>query len=124
MTQTGKKVLIVEDSKNYLFIISQKLSEEGFIVTTAEDGEEGLAAAKKDKPDLILLDIEMPKMDGLTVAKKLREENIQIPIIFLTNLSDLNHISEATETASEYIIKSDITAEGIAERVKTRLGPK
>ena len=124
MTQTGKKVLIVEDSKNYLFIISQKLSEEGFIVTTAEDGEEGLAAAKKDKPDLILLDIEMPKMDGLTVAKKLREENIQIPIIFLTNLSDLNHISEATETASEYIIKSDITAEGIVERVKTRLSLK
>jgi len=120
----SKKILVVEDSKSYLWILSQKLIEEGFVVTTAENGEDGLAAVEKDKPDLILLDIEMPKMDGITMSKRLKEANIQVPIIFLTNMSDVKHISEATETASEYIIKSDISVEGIAARAKERLGIK
>ena len=124
MADVNKKILIVEDSKNYLWIISQKLEEAGFIVATAEDGEEGLVAVEKEKPDLILLDIEMPKMDGIAMSKKLKELNIQIPIIFLTNMSDLKHISDATETASDYIIKSDIKVEGIVDRVKERLNLK
>jgi len=121
MENTQKKILIVEDTKSYLWIISQKLAEEGFIVSTAENGEEGLEAVNKEKPDLILLDIEMPKMDGLTMAKKLKESNINVPIIFLTNMGDLKHISEAMEAGADYIIKSDIDAEGIASRVKQKL---
>ncbi len=124
MADTPKKILIVEDSKTYQLIISQKLAEEGFIVSTAENGEEGLIATKKEKPDLILLDIEMPKMDGIAMSKRLKEDGIETPIIFLTNMGDLGHISEAIETASEYIVKSDITAEGIVARVKGKLGLK
>jgi DNA-binding response OmpR family regulator len=124
MANMHKKVLIVEDDKNYLWVISQKLAEEGFTVATAKDGEEGLAAVEKEKPDLILLDIEMPKMDGITMSKKLKEANIQVPIIFLTNMSDIKHISDAVETAADYVIKADISVEGIVARVKTRLNLK
>lgn len=122
--ETGKKILVVEDTKSYSMILSQTLMAAGFSVTTAGDGEEGLAAVKEEKPDLILLDIEMPKMDGITMAKRLKEANIDVPIIFLTNMSDLKHISEATETAADYIIKSDISVDGIVVRVKERLNLK
>lgn len=118
---TGKKILIVEDSKSYLFILSQSFMSEGFSVATAEDGEQGLVAVKEENPDLILLDIEMPKMDGITVAKKLRELNVQTPIIFLTNVSDLKRVSEAIENATDYIVKSDLSVEGIIDKVKEKL---
>ena len=121
---TNKKILIVEDSKNYLWIISNELERQGYIVFTAENGEDGLVAAKKEKPDLILLDIEMRKMDGMTMSKKLREFDTKTPIIFLTNRGDLKHISDAIEVAADYIIKSDINTEGIADRVKERLNLK
>lgn len=119
-----KKILVVEDSKSYLLVLSQSLSDAGFAVVTAENGEDGLVAAKKEKPDLILLDIEMPKMGGIAMAEKLKESDIKVPIIFLTNMSDVKHISDATETATDYIIKSDISMEGIVTRVKERLNLK
>lgn len=116
-----QKILIVEDSKSYLLVISQKLEEAGFLVVTAENGEEGLTAVKKESPDLILLDVEMPIMDGITMAKKLKESNSNTPIIFLTNMSDMKHISDAVETASDYIIKSELNTDDIVNRVKERL---
>lgn len=116
-----QKILIVEDTKSYLFIISQKLEEAGFLVVTAGDGEEGLDVAEKEKPDLILLDVEMPKMDGITMSKKLRESGEKTPIIFLTNMGDLKHISEAVEASADYIIKSEVSSDEIASRVKERL---
>lgn len=124
MENTNKKILIVEDSKNYLWIISQALLAEGFVVATAENGEDGFSAAKKEKPDLILLDITMPKMDGIAMSKKLKEAGIEAPIIFLTNMSDVKHISEAAEIAADYIIKSDLSVDGIIARVKERLNMK
>jgi two-component system alkaline phosphatase synthesis response regulator PhoP len=116
-----QKILIVEDTKSYLFIISQKLEEAGFLVVTAGDGEEGLDVAEKEKPDLILLDVEMPKMDGITMSKKLRESGEKTPIIFLTNMGDLKHISEAVEASADYIIKSEVSSDEIVSRVKERL---
>lgn len=124
MAKLNKKILIVEDSKSYLMIISQKLEEEGFDVACAENGERGLIAAKNEKPDLILLDIDMPVMDGIIMSKKLKESGSEAPIIFLTNMGDLKHISDATETATDYIIKSDLNTEGIIARVKERLNIK
>lgn len=124
MADAAKKILIVEDTKSYLWVLSQTLMGQGFIVSTAEDGEQGLAVAQKEKPDLILLDITMPKMDGITLSKKLKEAGIKAPIIFLTNMSDVRHISDASETASDYIIKSDMSVEDIAVRVKERLNSK
>jgi DNA-binding response OmpR family regulator len=80
---------------------------------------------QEEKPDLILLDILMPKMDGIQVAQKLRQEGINTPIIFLTNMSDVDHMSQATEIApSEYIIKADMPIDKIVARVKEKLGIK
>ena len=124
MQKINKKVLIVEDEPSYLLPLQIAFSDAGFNVATAKDGQEGFETAKKENPDIIILDILMPKMDGIAMSKKLKELNIQIPIIFLTNMSDLKHISDATETASDYIIKSDIKVEGIVDRVKERLNLK
>jgi len=76
---------------------------------------------KDENPDLILLDITMPVMDGITMAKKLRETNTRVPIIFLTNMSDLKNVSEAMESAPDYIVKSDVSAKDVVVRVKEKL---
>lgn len=120
----AKKILIVDDTKSYLWIISQALEGAGFIVATASNGEEGLIAVETEKPDLILLDINMPKMDGMAMSKKLKELNVEIPIIFLTNIGDMQHISDASETAVGYIVKSDTSTEDIVVRVKEKLSLK
>jgi len=124
MTDTNKKILIVEDSKSYLFILTETLRNAGFTVVTAENGEDGLDAVKNENPDLILSDITMPKMDGIAMSKKLKESNIQIPIIFLTNMGDLEHISEAMETAIDYIVKADTSVDDVVVRVKEKLNLK
>ncbi|OGZ77092.1 MAG: hypothetical protein A3G45_02655 [Candidatus Staskawiczbacteria bacterium RIFCSPLOWO2_12_FULL_37_15] len=126
MANINKKILIVEDDKNFLWILKQSFISEGFAVVTAEDGEKGLESATSEKPDLILLDILMPKMDGIAVAKRLKEIGNKAQIMFLTNLKDVQHISEAVDTVKEtdYIIKSDFHIDAIVAMVKTRLGIK
>jgi two-component system alkaline phosphatase synthesis response regulator PhoP len=118
------KILIVEDDPSFLWILRKGLEDQEFSVFSAQDGEEGFEIAKKEKPDLILLDIMLPKMDGMTMAKKLKEENIFSRIIFLTNLSDTNHISEAVELSKEtdYVVKSDFHIDQIVAMIKKRLG--
>ena len=108
MTKLNKKILVVEDDKILTSTLLDNFTNEGFSVITASDGEEGLIMANKETPDLILLDILMPKIDGITMARKLKENSINTPIIFLTNLDNLKHISDAIEVAeSDYLIKSD-----------------
>jgi DNA-binding response OmpR family regulator len=99
------------------------LVNEGFTVFTSEDGDDGLAVAIKEKPDLILSDIVMPSMDGITMSKKLKESNIHVPIIFLTNIVDVKHIMAALKANIEldYIVKSDLNISGIVEKVKNKL---
>jgi len=126
MTETNKKILIVEDDKNFLWLLRQSFIGENISAAFALDGEEGLKVALEEKPDLILLDILMPRMDGITVAKKLKENGIKSKIIFLTNFKDTEHISEAIEIVegTEYIIKSDVHIDEIIARVKKKLGIK
>lgn len=121
-----KKILLVEDDKNFLWIIREGLSAAGFNIVYAQDGQEGLQKAQEEKPDLILLDIMLPKMDGITVAQNLKEKGITAKIIFLTNLKDVEHISQAMETDknTDYIIKSDLHLDQIIARVKDKLGIK
>lgn len=123
MKEINKKILIVEDDKSFLWILRQSFSSEGFSVVFAQDGEEGLKMAEDEKPDLIVLDIMLPKMDGITMAKKLKEKGIKTQIIFLTNLNDPEHISEAVESGGEadYVIKSDLRVDQIVAMVKKRL---
>ncbi len=79
-----KRVLIVEDEKNIVDIIRFNLDREGYEVLEAYDGEAGLALARKEKPDLILLDVMMPKMMGFDVCRALRGEGDNVPVIILT----------------------------------------
>jgi len=123
MNKTNKKILIAEDDKSLLSLLEDQLTEAGFSVVTAIDGEEGLALAEKEKPDLFLLDILMPKIDGITMAKKIKEADANALIIFLTNFDDIKHISSAIEVGnSDYLIKSDWKLEDIVKKVKAKLG--
>ncbi len=119
-----KKVLIVEDDKDFLWLLRQNFDKQPFSVVYADDGEKGLAMAQEEKPDLIVIDIVLPKMDGITMAKKIREKGVKSQMIFLTNLKDPEHISKALETVGEtdYIVKADIQLDVIVERIKKKLG--
>src|SRR3989338_11046379 len=119
-----KKVLIVEDDKDFLWILRQNFDNQDFEVVYAENGEDGLALAEKEKPDLIIVDILMPKMDGIEMAKKLKEKRIIPQMIFLTNLKDENHISQVMEITggADYIVKADVSVLSIVERLKNKLG--
>ena len=81
---TQKTVLIVEDEKNIVDILRFNLQREGYQTREAYDGEDGLAQALSDHPDLILLDVMLPKMNGFDVCRRLREKGDNVPVIILT----------------------------------------
>ncbi|MDD5569135.1 MAG: response regulator [Candidatus Pacebacteria bacterium] len=121
-----KKILIVEDDPILISTLADNLIKEGFEIIKAVNGEEGLASALAVKPDLILLDILMPKMDGLTVLKKLREDSwgANVPVIILTNLSSPKNISNALEFMGgfqEYLVKSEWEMGDVVAKVHDRL---
>ena len=126
MDKNNKKVLIVEDDKDFLWLLRQSFTTNDFSVFFAENGEDGLETAKKEKPDLMLIDILLPGMSGIEMAKKIKGEGMNPQMIFLTNLKDPNHISEVMNIAvgADYIVKSDMHIDAIIERVKSKLGLK
>jgi DNA-binding response OmpR family regulator len=91
-----KKILIIDDDQTFLKTMSAKLDLLAYQVVTASDGEEGLSKTLSEKPDLILLDIKMPKLDGFGFLKTLRDEKkvTDIPILITSNLSTIDKISE------------------------------
>jgi DNA-binding response OmpR family regulator len=118
-----KKILIVEDEEAMQKVISEAFENQGFVVLTANNGEEGLSASLREHPDLILLDILMPKMDGMVMMQKLRldEWGRAVPVIILTNVSPnassvINSVLE--NEPAYYLVKSDVKLEGIVEKVK------
>lgn len=125
--QHNKKILIVEDEITILRALMDTLTREGFTVVQAKDGQVGLTLALEEKPDLILLDIVMPVMDGLTMLKKLRETDTYgktVPVILLTNLSaDTEEIMKAVaETEpSYYLVKTNFTVSQVVAKVKEQL---
>ena len=125
--KNGKKVLIVEDEANLLDVLGEEFRHAGFEVLKAKDGVEGYQSATQNHPDLILIDILMPKMDGITMFKNLRahEELRNIPGIILTNLNDSKTISNALQTgAYDYLVKSDWVPKDLVKHVKEKLGLK
>lgn len=120
----NKKILIVEDNKDFLWILRQSFDNQNVSVVYAMDGEEGLAMAEKEKPDLIIMDILLPKMDGISVARKIKEKGINAKMIFLTGFKDSEHISNAIDAFSDadYIVKTDLRIDDIVARVKDKLG--
>ena len=121
-----KRILIVEDEQDIREALVDKLTREGFETLEAKDGVEGLESALKEHPDLILLDIVMPKMDGMTMMKKLREDQWggSVPIILLTNLSatDEKIIKGMVEDEpAYYLVKSDWKIKDVVQKVKETL---
>lgn len=119
-----KKILIVEDDLPLARVMKEKLTKENFIVMTAKNGQEGLELALAKQPDLILLDIVMPKMDGLSMLKKLREDKWgkEVPVVVLTNLGDADNIAKATERgAYDYLVKVHWKLGDVISKVKERL---
>ena len=118
------KILLVDDDPLLTEMYSQKLIKDGFEVIKAVDGEQGFQLIKEQKPHLVLLDIMMPKINGLDVLKKMKEdpdENIQnIPVILLTNLArDMEDISFGLELgAVTYLVKSRVKPDQVVARVK------
>ncbi len=122
MIKANKKILIVEDDEDFLFILQKKFTVEGFSIVIAKDGQEGISVAEKEKPDLIFSDILMPKVDGVTMAKKIREFNADVPIIFLTNTTDVDKTKTPESDKFEYIIKSNTQIDDIIAKAKATLG--
>jgi CheY-like chemotaxis protein len=122
MTKINKKILIVEDDPNFVAILKQKFTEDGFSVLTVQDGKEAVILADKEKPDLIISDILLPSLNGIEMAKKIKSKNIELPIIFLTNVKDPAYLDAMKEFKKvECLIKSDVRLDDIVERAKKKL---
>lgn len=105
MTETQKKVLIVDDEPSIRDSLSLLLKN-NFIVTTAKDGAEALTLIESDEPDLVLLDVLMPKLDGLETLKKLKEKNDKLPVVMLTATNTVKTAVEAMKFgANDYLSK-------------------
>ncbi len=100
------RILLVEDERRLSNVVKKGLTEEGFAVDTAFDGEEGQYLAESENYDLIILDIMLPKVDGLTVCKELRAKNIKIPILMLTAKTTVEDKAAGLDSgADDYLAK-------------------
>ncbi len=120
-----KKVLFIEDEFTLQKAVSETLGKAGYDVIQAIDGETGLKLAFREKPDLILLDIILPKMDGFEVLQKLKSEKDtkDIPVIILTNLAGSEDVEKSLNLgATTYLVKSDHSVEDILAKIKQTIG--
>lgn len=119
-----KKILIVEDEPQMLRLLVDVLEKNKFEALTARDGAAALNIAKKEKPDLILLDIIMPKMDGLTMLYELRKDKWgkDAKVMILTNLSDAQSVSAALKSGVyDFLVKSDWQLKDLVKKIKDKL---
>ena len=120
-------ILIIEDEISLRGALRDKFSRRGFHILEAKDGENGLEIALKKKPNLIILDIIMPKMDGMTMLKKLRQENKwgkNVSVIILSNLGpdDEKMMREiALDESVSYLVKSNWSLNGVVAKVEEKL---
>lgn len=116
-------ILVVDDEKDLLDLIEYNLKKEGFKVLKAENGEKGIEVAKEHKPDLVLLDIMMPKMDGLEAVEIMRKDDAlkRIPIIFLTARSDEKTEIEGLDKGGDDFITKPISTTKLVSRIKAVL---
>lgn len=120
-----KKILFIEDESALQKTFGEILSQEGYEMIPALDGETGLEMAKTKKPDLILLDLILPKVHGFDVLKQLKEDpgTKGIPVIILTNLEGIGDVDKAIGLgATTYLVKAKYTLEEVLEKIKKALG--
>lgn len=115
------RILIVEDDGLLQKMYKMKFILEGYEVDTADDGEEGLSKAREHTPDIMLLDILMPKLNGLQVLGELRRDRAlaSVPVVMLTNLSNMDKVEQAIGMgAAGYLVKSGTTPKDVLDFVK------
>lgn len=116
----SKKVLIIEDEESLAQMYQTKFEHEGYEVVVATDGSEGIEKTKKEKPDIILLDIILPKKDGFMVLKELKADKISadIKVIMLTNLGQDEDVVKGKKLgAVDYLVKANLTPAQLVDKV-------
>ena len=114
------KILTIEDDKFLRELIKRKLQEVGFEAMSASNGEEGLALVKEENPNLILLDLIMPGMDGFATLKELQKDPLlaSIPVIILSNLGQQDDIDKAKQLgAVDFLVKAHFTPNEIIDKI-------
>lgn len=119
-----QKILLVEDNVELRNLYELFLSEHGYKIATAVDGEDGLKVAKEFKPDLIFLDVMMPKMDGFQALKHLRHDEeyncTKAKIVLLTNLGDAGKVSSSVKADMDgYVVKAEIELTDLLDIIKS-----
>jgi len=120
----AENILIIEDDKFLRDLIARKLLKEGYKVSEAIDGEEGMKKVKEEKPDLVLLDLILPGIDGFEVLSRVKEDpaSAQIPVIILSNLGQKEDVEKGVKLgAVDYLIKAHFTPKEIIDKVKAAL---
>ena len=122
--ESKKKVLIVEDESALSEALSDKLRNMGLEVSVGADGEEGLLLAKQMRPDIMLVDVLMPKMDGFSLFNAVKDDDDlkNIPFVFLTNLSEDLEIMKLSELENvDYIVKADWKLKDIIKLIEQKI---
>jgi DNA-binding response OmpR family regulator len=120
----AKTILIIEDDKFLRELITQKLLKENYETSEAVDGEEGIKKIKEEGPDLVLLDLILPGIDGFEVLSKMKEDSTlsSIPVIILSNLGQKDDVERGLKLgAVDYLIKAHFTPGEIIEKIKSVL---
>ena len=121
MTTAKKKILIVEDETAFLYALQSKLSLKGYEVITATLAEDGLSILAKEKVDLIILDVILPKMDGFDFLREIKskKETQAIPVVIASNISSKQNIDSGIELgAKDYLVKSEYNLDGIVSKIE------
>ena len=122
MSDEKIKILLIEDDKMIVEMYNVKFEHEGFAVSTAETGKDGLEKALAELPDIILLDIIMPEVDGLNVLRSLKQNAVteKVPVIMLTNLNQEGDVKHAFELgATDYLVKAEFTQAQVVGKIKS-----
>ncbi|MFT7557349.1 MAG: DNA-binding response OmpR family regulator [Planctomycetota bacterium] len=125
-SKTRKRILIAEDEQMLRETLVEVLTEAGYDVIATADGAEARDKALELKPDLLLLDIQMPLLSGLEALKMIRgtEWGATVPVVLLTNMGDVRNISGAIDLqAHDYLIKADISLDKVIETIHRKLNP-
>jgi CheY-like chemotaxis protein len=121
----AKKILIIEDEEILISLLQRKLTQENYEITIARDGEEGLKKMKEVRPDLILLDIIMPKKGGFEVMEEMQKDKglEKIPVIIISNSGQPVEIDRAQKLGVEdWLIKTEFDPQEVIEKVKRQIG--
>ena len=124
MNGARQRILVIEDDSFLLKMYEAALSREGFEVLSTADGQTGLKLAKEKKPDLILLDLILPRLDGFAVLKRLKKDQATsgIPVLILSNLGQEADIERGLKLgASDYLIKTEHTVKQVGEKIRQTL---